>query len=255
MIDGLRPDALLTGAHPHLDQVRADGASTLNASSVMPSITLPCHATIFHSVPPSRHGITTNTWTPMARPLPGLVDVAKAAGLRSAFFHNWEPLRDLNVPGNLDFSYYRNNCYTDPDGDQVIVDEALRYIRSDHPDFAFVYMGTLDVAGHNDGWMSPGYMEQLARVDGALGALLGALPAAYDVVINSDHGGHERNHGADIPADMLIPWLAIGPNIQKGLTIESPVSLMDTAPTIARLLNIQAAPAWEGRCLDEIFVI
>ena len=253
MIDGLRPDALALTHSPHLDQLRAHGAWTLQASSVMPSITLPCHTSIFHSVPPTRHGVTTNTWTPMARPLPGLVDVAHAAGMRSAVFHNWEPLRDLNQPGSLSFSYFRDNCYTDPDGDQVIVDEAVRFIRSDQPDFAFVYLGTLDVAGHNHGWMSASYLEQLARVDGALGTLLAGLPSAYTVVVNSDHGGHERNHGADIPEDMLVPWVMAGPGIRQGYEIRARVSLLETAPTIARLLGIKPHPAWEGRCLDEVF--
>jgi predicted AlkP superfamily pyrophosphatase or phosphodiesterase len=253
MIDGLRPDALALAHCPNLDSLRARGASTLQATSVMPSITLPCHVTIFHSVPPARHGITTNMWTPMARPLPGLVDVAHTAGLRSAFFHNWEPLRDLNRPGSLSFSYFRDNCYTDRDGDRVIAEEAARYILSDHPDFTFVYLGTLDVAGHDHGWMSAGYLEQLARVDGAFGTLLGALPAEYAVVVNSDHGGHERSHGAEIPEDMLVPWIAAGPGIRRGYAIRSPVSLLDTAPTLARLLGIKPHAAWEGCCLDEIF--
>jgi predicted AlkP superfamily pyrophosphatase or phosphodiesterase len=253
MIDGTRPDALPLTPCPNLDYLRANGASTMKASSVMPSITLPCHTSIFHSVPPTRHGITTNTWMPMARPVPGLVDVARMAGMRSAFFHNWEPLRDLNAPGSLAFSYFRDNCYTDPNGDRVIVDEALRYIASDRPDFAFVYMGTLDVAGHDHGWMSPKYLEQLTRVDDALGVLLAGLSADHAVIVNSDHGGHERNHGADIPEDMLVPWIAYGPGIRKGVTIDAPVSLMDTAPTITRLLGLQAHPVWEGRCVDEIF--
>lgn len=253
MIDGTRPDALPLTACPNLDYLRANGASTLQASSVMPSITLPCHASIFHSVPPTRHGITTNTWMPMARPVPGLVDVARMAGMRSAFFHNWEPLRDLNAPGSLAFSYFRDNCYTDPNGDRVIVDEALRYIASDRPDFAFVYMGTLDVAGHDHGWMSPKYLEQLTRVDDALGVLLTGLPVDHAVIVNSDHGGHDRSHGADIPEDMLVPWIAYGPGIRKGATIDAPVSLMDTAPTITHLLGLQAHPVWEGRCVDEIF--
>ena len=253
MIDGVRPDALLLSNCPNLDHLRTHGASTLQASSVMPSITLPCHATIFHSVPPARHGITTNTWTPMARPVPGLVDIARNAGLRSAFFHNWEPLRDLNMPGNLAFSYFRDNCYTDPHGDQVIADEAVRYIHTDRPDFAFVYFGTVDVAGHNYGWMSSRYLEQLSRVDGSLGTLLGALPTDYAVFVNSDHGGHERSHGADIPEDMTVPWIAAGPGIRQGLEIQLPVSLLDTAPTIARLLGLKPHTDWEGRCIDEIF--
>ena len=253
MIDGVRPDALALSNCPNLGYLRTHGASTMHASSVMPSITLPCHATIFHSVPPARHGITTNTWTPMARPVPGLVDIARGASLRSAFFHNWEPLRDLNVPGNLAFSYFRDNCYTDPSGDQVIADEAMRYIRSDRPDFAFVYFGTVDVAGHDYGWMSSQYLDQLSRVDGSLGTLLGDLPPDYAVLVNSDHGGHERSHGADIPEDMTVPWIAAGPGIHQGLEIHQAVSLLDTAPTIARLLGLKPHTNWEGRCIDEIF--
>src|SRR6187397_1910036 len=95
MLDGARPDALTTARCPALTSLRERGSSTLKARSVMPSVTLPCHTSVFHSVPPTRHGITTNILTPMARPLPGLVEVARAAGKRTAFFYNWEELRDL----------------------------------------------------------------------------------------------------------------------------------------------------------------
>ena len=76
MIDGLRPDALAQAALPSVEALIARGASTLTAQSTMPSITLPCHMTIFHSVPPTRHGVTANLYTPMARPLPGLLEHA-----------------------------------------------------------------------------------------------------------------------------------------------------------------------------------
>src|SRR5918911_39533 len=111
LIDGLRPEAIDAANCPRLKGMRARGAATMRASSVMPSVTLPCHASIFHSVPPARHGITTNVWTPMARPLPGLFDLAHAAGKRTAFFYNWEELRDLGRPGSLDISYFRNTSY------------------------------------------------------------------------------------------------------------------------------------------------
>src|SRR5215213_5495527 len=98
MLDGLRPDALELAYTPRLDAFIAEGAHTLTARSVMPSITLPCHTSIFHSVPPTRHGIIENQWRAMARPVVGLVDTAKVAGKRCAFFYNWELLRDLNRP-------------------------------------------------------------------------------------------------------------------------------------------------------------
>jgi arylsulfatase A-like enzyme len=53
---------------------------------------------------------------------------------------------------------------------------------------------------------------------------------------------------------MLIPWMTAGPGIKKGYTIQSQVTLMDTAPTIAKILDIQAHREWEGKCLAEIFV-
>lgn len=253
VIDGLRSDAIEVGDCPNLKALMAQSAFTLQATSIMPSMTLPCHTSIFYSVPPTRHGITSNTWLPMARPLPGLFEQAAAAGLRCASFYNWEPLRDLSRPGRLSHAYFINNFETDPHGDQIIATEATRYLANHATDFAFVYFGTLDTAGHNYGWMSPAYLAQLERVDRALGILIGALPDDASVLLQSDHGGHERGHGSDSPADMTIPWLVSGPGIKQNYQLIASVSLLDTAPTLARLLGIAPHPQWEGRCLDEIF--
>ena len=57
MIDGLRPDAIDAAGCKTLLALQRRGSSTLNARSVMPSVTLPCHMSIFHSVPPTRHGV------------------------------------------------------------------------------------------------------------------------------------------------------------------------------------------------------
>src|SRR5919206_153278 len=173
MIDGLRPDAITPQRCPALTSLMARGAYTLRAQSVMPSVTLPCHMSIFHSVPPSRHGVTTNTWTPMARPLPGLFDLAKAAGKRCAFLYNWEELRDLARPGSLELAYFRNTSYQ-PDGDQIVADEAARVLPGGGYALAFIYLGTVDVAGHYYGWMSDGYLAQIATVDAALGTIVDA---------------------------------------------------------------------------------
>ncbi len=254
MIDGARPDALEQANCPHWAALKTQGTFTLEASSVMPSITLPCHTSIFHSVPPSRHGILINEWSPMARPLPGLIDHAAAAGLRCASFYSWEQLRDLSRPGNITFSYCLNTAESDLNSDQILADEAIRYLRSNSTHFAFVYLGTVDVAGHQFGWMSEGYLAQLERVDQTLGKFLEALPDDATVLIQSDHGGHERTHGTASAEDMTIPWLVVGPHIRQGYQLESDVSLLDTAPTLARLLGITPHPQWEGRCVDEVFV-
>ena len=252
LIDGLRPDAIAPAECPNLKGLIARGAATLQARSVMPSVTLPCHTSIFHSVPPARHGITSNQWAPLARPLPGLFEVAKGAGKRCAFVYNWEELRDIGRPGSLALSLFCNTAYQ-ADGDDIVAAEAARALPGGGYDFAFIYFGTVDTAGHYYGWLSEGYMTQIATVDKALGVVLGALPADTTYVLQSDHGGHERNHGTDTPEDMTIPWLAAGPGIRAGHTLAAPVSLLDTAPTLARLLGLAPHHEWEGRCVEEIF--
>lgn len=250
MIDGLRPDAIAATDCPQLKALIARSSYTYDARSVMPSITLPCHTSIFHSVPPSRHGITSNQWQPMARPLPGLIDVANQHGLKCVAIYNWEPLRDISRPEALYATAYMNTSYQ-ADGDDDMAEEAACLIPKLKPDFAFVYLGTVDTSGHAYGWMSDGYLRQVEHVDGCLGRVLESLPADAHIVLQADHGGHDRGHGTDMPEDMTIPWLVAGPDIKAGYEIQGAVSLIDTAPTLARLLGLPLHPQWEGKPVDE----
>lgn len=252
MLDGVRPDALSQAHCPNVGALLARGAASLRATSVMPCITLPCHTSIFHSLPPERHGITSNDWHPMARPVPGLVEVVHAAGRRTAFFYNWEPLRDLARPGSLDFAFFRNSQHA-PDGDDATAAAVVQHLEREQPDFLFVYFGTVDAVGHDCGWLSPEYLAQLERVDRAVGVVLDALSDGDAVVLQSDHGGHERNHGQAIPEDLTVPWVVAGPGVRRGHKVQAPVSLLDTAPTIVRLLGLAPHPKWEGRSPEEIF--
>ena len=94
LADGFRPDALAACGHPFADRLLSLGSYCLNTLTVWPSVTLPCHMSLFHSVSPDRHGILTNTYVPQVRPVNGLCEQLKAAGKTSAFFYDWEELRD-----------------------------------------------------------------------------------------------------------------------------------------------------------------
>jgi len=189
----------------------------------------------------------------MARPMPGLVEVARAADKRTAFFYNWEQLRDLTRPGNIHYSFFRDSAH-DPDGDDEIVMQASQFIEKEKPDLAFIYVGTVDTVGHRYGWMSEQYLKQLEHIDSLLGDFFGSLPAECTCIVHSDHGGHDRYHGTELDEDMIIPWIAVGPNIKKSYTIQAQVSLLDTTPTIANLLGVKSHHEWEGNCVEEIFV-
>ncbi len=111
----------------------------------------------------------------------------------------------------------------------------------------------VDTAGHVYGWMSDGYLQQVADTDRLVGQLLDAVLPDSTVIIHADHGGHDRNHGTDAPEDMTIPWMIGGAGVRAGYQIERAVSLLDTAPTIAHILGITPPAAWEGSAVTEVF--
>jgi predicted AlkP superfamily pyrophosphatase or phosphodiesterase len=189
----------------------------------------------------------------MEEPIPGLVELANEAGLQTAFFYSWEKLRYLSQPGNLSYSFFIDEKYDLPDGDKTVLSEAIRYLNTYPADFLFVYFGTMDTMGEELGWMTTQYYEQLEIVDSMIGELLNVLPQEATALILADHGGHDFGHGTDLPEDMTIPWLIAGPGIRQDHEIRSEVSLMDTAPTLARVMGIEPHPKWMGRCINEAF--
>lgn len=255
MIDGLRPDPLIENEarFKSLSAVRRRGSWCFNASSIMPSVTLPCHMSIFHSVLPARHGVTSNQWVPMQDPFPGLVEVVHEANMRTAMFYSWEKVRDVARAGNLSYSFFIDEKYTLPHGDAAILEEALRYLSTPQNGLAFIYFGSVDTAGEKYGWMTEGYLDQVEFIDKLLGKLLSALPADATILALADHGGHDLGHGTDRPEDMTIPWMIAGPGIRQNYQIQTRVTLLDTAPTIAHVLGIESPAQWDGHCIEEIF--
>ncbi len=249
VVDGLRPDALSPSVTPVVASLMRAGACTLTARTVSPSVTLPCHASLFFSAPPVVHDVLTNVW-PGHRPLaPGLIDLLRSAGLRCAAVFNWEQLRHLWAPGAVAGSIFLANC-KETDGDQRLADLAIPWLAHAGHDFVFYYLGCTDEAGHAHGWMSDGYLNVLSRADTVIGQLLDSIPGQPAVFVASDHGGHERIHGTDCPEDMTVPLIVAGaPRFQSGCDIHGPVTIIDVAPTIAAALGIAAPSGWLGRDL------
>jgi predicted AlkP superfamily pyrophosphatase or phosphodiesterase len=258
-IDGMRPDGLQQAQTPAIDALIARGAHTLAAQTVMPSVTLPCHTSMLRGVVPERHGITDNVWTPMARPVPSVIDLIALANRPAASFYCWEQLRDLSMPGALDESYYINySANADLDVDGVVAEAAIRYLRRKRPAFMFVYLGVTDEVGHRYGWMSPEYLDAIGLADRALGQVCATIDElgygdTTTYIVQSDHGGHGQTHGTSMPEDMTIPWIVSGAAVRRGHTIERAVHITDTAATIAHLLGIAPHRDWTGRVVAEAF--
>ena len=248
LVDGMRPDGFLQCGHPFVEPLLARSAYSLTAQTVLPSVTLPCHMSLFHSVDPDRHGITTNTYVPQVRPIEGLFDRLDNAGKKCAFYYTWEELRDLSRPDHLHQAMLINQ-HKQEETDQKITDAAIAYINAETPDFLFLYLGQTDeLGGHDHGWMSPEYLRCVNIAVGCTEKLINSIPADYTVILTADHGGHGRGHGSDDPQDMTIPIVITGPRFEKGKEYQGG-SIKDIAPTVAKLLEVTPAREWEGKPL------
>lgn len=250
LVDGMRPDGLTSCGNPFVDTMREKWAYSLHARTVMPSVTLPCHMSLFHSVDPERHGIVTNTYVPQVRPVKGLIDALDDQGFACASFYNWEELRDLSRPGHLRWSQFITMHGID-ESDRKVTDAMLRFLPENPCDFTFLYLGETDEAGHDHGWMGPEYETCIRKAVDCIRDVYEQLSDTYTILVTADHGGHERSHGTEAPEDMTIPVFACGPDFRPGETLGD-VSIKDLAPTIAKIVGAEASMLpreWEGRSL------
>ncbi len=122
----------------------------------------------------------------------------------------------------------------------------------------------IDDAGHRRGWLSKSQYRQAGIVDAQLQRIRDCIDAANRVlgavqtvlIVTSDHGGTPGGghcgRAFDNDETWLVPWIAVGPGIKRGYAIAprsglkparggraTPAMLLiDTAPTVLRLLGI-----------------
>ena len=247
-IDGMRPDGLINCGNPYLEELKETSSYTFTARTVFPSITLPCHLSMFHSVPPERHGTLNNDYSTPVRPVSGLFEQVKFAGKSSAMFYGWHPLRDICRSGSLTAAEYLN-AYAMEHTDGILTDKALSFIKAASPDFVFLYMVETDEkGGHDNGWMSETYLDYISCAINNVKRVIEEVGDEYTVIVTADHGGHDRGHGSDSPEDMTIPMIFHGKEFEAKKELHG-VSILDIAPTVADIMGLVKPREWEGNSL------
>ena len=110
-----------------------------------------------------------------------------------------------------------------------------------------------DVVRHMEGLYLGGVVDfgrRFAHLHRQLEAL--GFGSERHFVLVSDHGEafleHENimHKGPVYEEQTRIPWIMAGPGIERG-RVDTPVSLLDLAPTIAELAGIDPDASWAGR--------
>ena len=128
---------------------------------------------------------------------------------------------------------------------RAVCDAAVACVKNLAPDFCFTYLGWVDEQGHDTGWMGEEYLHSLDESFKCVEEIINAMDKEDIVIVIADHGGHDRGHGSQLPEDMNIPMFFIGPDFVPGKILNN-LSLLDIAPTIAKIMNVPIPREWEG---------
>ena len=273
VVDGGRPDAYVVARAINIFNLTQRGAYTFTAKTIMPSWTLPAHISLGTGLGSEKHGLISNridfTDPKVISRLSALVtvfDFAQLAGLRVVGICMDNPKtndRALKIFANIGGV---DHLEVVRGGIDKIIDKATLYLNTNDYILLGVHLGEVDEVGHEYGWMSPEQLEAVRHVDEVIGRFLVALDNSVKrdntyVIVTSDHGGHGKDHGMDIPEDMTIPWFIVGPGVRAGHKIRGvldggnsrPVRIYDTAATILHILGMKAPSDWDGRPVLDAF--
>lgn len=251
-IDGLRPDAIGQFQAATLNRLMVEGSSTLAATTILPSKTLPSHTSMLTGQPPDVHGVSwNNKLSPKQKELhvPTVFAVLRSQGFVTAAFFSKPKFSTLQRPGSLDYSKAPGGWWGHWPADRMVRD-VEQYLSAERPNLLFVHLSDADRAGHDFGWMSPRYGEAVQRIDTSIAGILTVAAQTFGagnftVIVTADHGGHDRDHGSEDPRDTTIPWIAWGRAVKPGL-LGANLKTMDTAATILWLFRVPEPTDWLG---------
>ena len=257
IIGGLRA-SLMACAHVHcLDRLASEGAVVrqLAPSSML---TLPTLVSLCTSTTPEEHGVLANSSE--ARISPQAVSLFSLLRYRQqsvCALYSDDRLRAIFPPGSLQTGILLNS-HGLRNLDRQLAKQAGWYLQQEQPDCCFLQLQGVAIAAEHFGPRSEPCIESLEQADQALEMVLEYLATVglaeeYVVMVLGVPGcnGGMAAHGEAEAA--MLPLILRGPGIGRGVEITRSVSLLDLAPSMARILGIAPHPDWRGGAIDELF--
>ncbi|MBQ6049055.1 MAG: alkaline phosphatase [Bacteroidaceae bacterium] len=242
----------------NIRQLMSEGAWTIKARTVMPSVSGPNWGAMFSSALPCMNGIVDNSNGPAVPAVttaehglfPTIFHVVRQAypNAEIGVQHEWGTIK--YYVDSLDCNHVKHIKGSNVERDTP--DEAAKYIKEKKPDLFFIHIDQVDHAGHHDGHHTSKYFDCVNRVDSQIGQIVQAVKDAgiYDdtiIILTSDHGGVGTGHGGNHPDELTVPVVYCGKGVKKNYEIPDVVMQFDVASTIADIFGIQDPQAWRGK--------
>jgi len=227
---------------PTVKRMMANGAWTLTARAVKPSVSWPNWSSLYSGAPPEQR---------KKEDFPSIFTLLKnnALAKKSVFFHEWDELLKLYNVEAVEIQKVHSDIES--------AEKIAAYIKEQKPVFVGIDFDEPDSTGHDRYWGTAAYYAILTEMDKVIAIIEQAVKDAgiYDstvIVLSSDHGGTFRGHEPYTPRHYKIPMIFYGSGIKEGFNITSHVNNYDITPTMAALLGMEIPPEWTGRILYEI---
>lgn len=256
--DGMSTDGVIKANTPNMDKMMSEGAYTLKARGILPTVSSPNWASMIMGVGPEAHGITANEWgreefnlppnvTGPTGEFPTIFEVInkQKPDYEIGAIYNWDGFGRLFEKTAVDYDTTINS------GDGTMND-AIRYFKAQKPNFLFIHLDNCDHAGHTLGHGSAGYYKSVSEVDSLIGLMMKTVQQSdmannTVVIVSADHGGVQFGHGGESLAEIQIPFLIWGHGVKKGYEFKNPIYTYDNATTIAYIFGLKTPHAWVGR--------
>ena len=211
------PDAIAQWVYQkyptYLAGVKSHTEKEVYLSSVMPSVTPVCFATMYTGAQPDVHGI--QKYEKPVITIDTLFDALIRAGKRVALITYQEcSLAKIFLHRNMDYYHF------DEGGIEEVNAKAAEIILRDEHDFIAIYNGNYDAMMHANGPESPKALAELRVNDHAFCAISNLIKTHWKhhntlLGFAMDHGCHEidggcGSHGLDMPEDINIVHLYKG---------------------------------------------
>jgi predicted AlkP superfamily pyrophosphatase or phosphodiesterase len=264
--DGMSGCGVKATHTPNFDSIKAHGAYTLKAETVLPTVSSPNWASMINGATPNQHTVHSNDWKreniknksfngqPKGEIFPTIFKVIRAQHPTAKIecVHDWDDFARLANTESMDTCINAN-------GEYETCRLACELIKKDKPEFLFLHFDHVDHVGHSIGHMTPAYFKAIELADSLTGVIVSSLKEAgiYDntyIIVTADHGGIRKGHGGLTRQEIEIPWLIQGPHIRQGIKLKQKVKQYDTPATVARILGVQPPACWKGKPVKEAFI-
>ncbi|MDR3268540.1 MAG: alkaline phosphatase family protein [Tannerella sp.] len=257
-IDGLSSQGLREAHTPCMDSLMRNGAYSYTDRCVIPTVSKPNWHAMISGAGPEATGVVSNSWNRNQYDFP-----AVALTGNHTFPNIFRVIRKQMPAAELGSIYHWGDFGSILEDDIMNLSQSCssalgtaqqtaQYILDRKPALTFIQLDEVDHIGHQDGHMSPAYLQEIETTDGHVRMIVDAVQQAGIaestlIMVVSDHGGIFRKHGDNTYEEFNTPIIFSGKGVKKNYLIRQQIYKYDVAANIAFALGLETPQVWTGR--------